>query len=292
MASTPRSPHLWQAADDLDAQDVNYLRELVTSQASMLGLVGALGLGALISIPLGLGVGAIPIITALAAESIAALFVPSSPVFREFVDRRKRQERREAVRDHLITELRARTNDGDTHWTIYQRMRDRLTSVHEIQRRAGTTLTYRNVEDLDDVTVDYLGLWLAWMAMRERYDAVDEKGMSKRIAQIQVQREQSEDAVDRHHMDKAVSDLEGILERRKSLWARGAAVEAGMLSMADTFEEVYQRLLANPTSAEAATALTAAVDRMRVEEELEFEVDSELEELMQRRKGRLARAGP
>ena len=278
--------HLWHAADEVPDADANYLKEMVTSQASVLGLVGALGLGAVLSIPLGIGVGAIPIIAALAVEGIAALFVPSSPVFREFVNRRKRAERRDAVRAHLVEELERRARPDSKRWRTYNKMLDRLDSLRQIASSRSTQLSDRNVEDLDDATVDYLGLWMAWLAMRERWDDVDDKGINRRLGEIRAQLAEATDAVDRKHLQKAESDLSRILERRKSLWGRAAAVEAAMLSMADTFEEVYQRVVANPGSSEVTEALDEAVERMRVEEALDFAVDTELEDLFKKRKAK------
>ena len=59
-----------------------------------------------------------------------------------------------------------------------------------------------------------------------------------------------------------------------------------MLSMADTFEEVYQRVVANPASADVTEALDDAVERMRVEEALDFAVDTELEDLFKKRRAK------
>ncbi|HJN77343.1 MAG TPA: hypothetical protein QGF58_25685 [Myxococcota bacterium] len=277
---------LWQAADDVPEANANYFKEMVTSQMSVLGLVGALGLGAVLSIPLGIGVGVIPIIAALAVEGIAALFVPSSPVFREFVNRKKRAERRAAVRAHLIAELERKARPDDKNWRAYNKMLDRLDSLRQIAGSRSTQLTGRNIEDLDDASVDFLGLWMAWLAMRERWDDVDERGLNRRLGEIEVQLGQATDAVDRRHLQKAQADLTRILERRKSLWGRAAAVEAAMLSMADTFEEVYQRVVANPGSADVTEALDDAVERMRVEEALDFAVDTELEDLFKKRRAK------
>ncbi|MCP4809105.1 MAG: hypothetical protein GY913_13190 [Proteobacteria bacterium] len=283
--------HLWQKADALDEKDVNYLQEMVTSQVSVLGLVGALGLGAVLSVPLGLGIGAIPIIAALAAEGVLALFLPSSPVFREFVNKRKRMDQREAVRTHLLEELASKARPDDKNWRTYERMRERLSSLKSLAGNRDTSLSGRNVEDLDSATVDFLGLWVAWLAMRERWEDVDERGINRRLGEIKANLGQTDDAVDRHHLEKAASDLERILARRKSLWGRAASVEAGMLSMADTFEEVYQRVVANPNSADAAAALDEAVERMHVEEQLDFAVDAELEGLLKKRRaGQRAKA--
>lgn len=282
--------HLWQAADAVPEADANYLKEMITSQASVLGLLGALGVGAVLSIPLGIGIGAIPIIAAVAIEGIAALFVPSSPVFRELVNRRKRAERRAAVRAHMTEELERRARPDDRNWKTYNRMLDRLESLRQIASSRSTSLSDRNIEDLDDATVDYLGLWNAWLAMRERWEDVDERGINRRLGEVRAGLETATDAVDRKHLEKAEGDLARILERRKSLWGRAAAVEAGMLSMADTFEEVYQRVVSNPSSQDVTVALDDAVERMRVEEALDFAVDTELEDLFKKKRAKQAKA--
>ena len=275
---------IWEGPGD--DEDISYLKEMVTHQASIGAVLSSVAAGALLSIPLGLGVGAIPILVAVAGEAIAALFVPSSPVFRAAVNRKKRRARRSKARAHLIEQLEARTNKGDPHWRTYDRMNERIDSLKALAENRATALTDPMVEQLQDASVDYLSLWVALLTMRERYNSIDERQLTSRLGRIEHELERAEDAVQRKHLEKAFSDLDGVLQRRKNLWGRAAGVEAAMLKMSDSFEEVYQRVVANPNSGNVAADLHDAVERMRVEEALDFDVDQELEGVLKKAAGR------
>jgi hypothetical protein len=274
----------WQA-EEPDEASVNFLKEMVLSQTSAMGLLGSLTAGAILSIPLGLGIGVLPLLAYGAAQSIATMFIPSSPVFRERVMRRKRSEKRTATRAHLLEELEARSTEAAPQWQTYGRMRDRLRSLEKLAESRGTGLGYRDVERLDDATVDYLGLWLGWIVMGDRYNSTDEVDLERKLEHIREELELDDlGGVERNRLEKARQDLQGILERRRSLWARATGLEAAMLAMADTFEEVFQRVVANPASGDVSAELSQAVERMRVEEALDLAVDDELEDLFRRRK--------
>ncbi|MFT5585489.1 MAG: hypothetical protein ACI9VR_003081 [Cognaticolwellia sp.] len=281
-------PHIWETT--ASNEEVSYFKEMVTHRASIGSMLGALSIGALLSIPLGLGIGAIPILLAVAGQAIAALFVPSSPVFRRMVDDRKRKGRRDKARDHLKEQIEGRASENDPNWAAYHRMLERLDSLQKLAETRATGLDKRMVEQLDDATVDFLGLWLAWLTLRERWDSVDERTLKRRIRQIDQEIEKGHAAaVESHHLNKAKRDLEGILNRRQSLWGRAASLEAAMLAMADTYEEVYQRVMANPTASDVKVQLQEAVERMRVEEQLDLAVDVELSSVLDPKKRTAAR---
>ncbi len=281
-------PHIWEQT--ASSEEVSYFKEMVTHQASIGTMLGALSVGALLSIPMGLGIGAIPVLVAIAGQSIAALFVPSSPVFRKWVDDRKRGERREKAREHLIEQISSRVSENDANWAAYQRMQQRLDSLKTLAESRSSGLDQRMVEQLDDATVDFLGLWLAWLTLRERWDSVDERTLKRRIRQIDAELEKGQSAaVESHHLNKARADLQGILERRQSLWGRAASLEAAMLAMADTYEEVYQRVMANPSASDVKVQLQEAVERMRVEEQLDLAVNTELSSVLDPKKRAAAR---
>ena len=279
--------HIWERNEG--GEEINYLKEMVTSQTSMLGGLGALAAGAVLSIPLGLGFAAIPVLGYAAAQAIAALFVPSSPVFRQKVELRKRKARRAQAREHLSLEISSRVGADARNWQTYERMRARLDSLSELVKHRDSALSQYDVERLENATVDYLGLWLARIVMAERRNTVDIRNIQKKVAQIVKQIERTGSAIEVRKLEKAKSDLERILERQEALWTRETSVEAAMLSMADTFEEVYQRLMTNPHSVDVAAQLNEAVDRMKVEEELDFAVDNELNDLLTARKRAAAR---
>ncbi len=81
-----------------DKQPPSYLREMLASQGNVYALLVSLAAGALLSIPFGFGVGAIPLIAFAAGETIAAMYGPASITFRERVDRRYRDAARQASR--------------------------------------------------------------------------------------------------------------------------------------------------------------------------------------------------
>lgn len=271
-------------------EEVSYLKEMLTHPGSVYGLLGTLTLAALISIPLGLGIALIPLLFFAAFESIAALFIPSSPIFREMINRRKRAERREKVRSHLVEEIERRESDGQFHWRAYHRMRERVESLNEFAEARKASLSEHDVERLDDATVDYLGLWLGWLVMAERWQNTDEEGLQRRIDAIDRQLEKVS-GLEAKRLSKAKEDLERILKRREALWGRATEIEAKMLAMSDTLEEVYQRVMLNPHAGDATEQLQEAVERMKVEEEIDYAVDSELEALLgKKQKARQAQA--
>jgi len=284
---TTHAKHMWERNEG--GEEINYLKEMISSQTSVYGGLSALAAGAILSIPLGLGFAAIPVLGYAAAQAIAALFVPSSPVFRQKVELRKRRERREQARDHMLHEICSRVGQDAKNWSVYERMCGRLTSLTELVKHRDSTMSEYDVERLADATVDYLGLWLARIVMAERRKTVDIRDIQKKVARIVKQIERTGTAIEVRKLEKARDDLERILQRQEELWTKEASVEAAMLAMADTFEEVYQRLMTNPKSVDVAAQLNEAVDRMKVEEELDFEVDSELDELLSARKRAAAR---
>ncbi len=274
---------VWEGAAKDEA--ISYLKEMLKSPTSLFGLLGAVTAGALLSIPLGPAMGLIPLLGFGAAESIAALFIPSSPVFRAKVNARKRRERREQARQHLWEQIQAKVPADDPHWEKYHRMRERLSSLETLAASRDSSFTGDMVAKLDDATVDYLGLWVAWLAMADRWSGSDAHALEARINKIDAQMDRMENPVERKRLQKARADLQRILDRRDRLWSQSTAVEAAMLSMADTFEEVYQRVVTNPQSAEASAELNQAVERMRIEEELDLAVDEELGSLFKKRQG-------
>jgi hypothetical protein len=264
-------------------EEISYLKEMLTHPNSVYGLLGTLTLAAILSIPLGIGIALIPILFFGAFESIAALFIPSSPIVREMINRRKRAERREKVRSHLVEEIERRESDGQFHWRAYHRMRERIESLNEFADARKAALSAHDVERLDDATVDYLGLWLGWLVLAERWQGTDEEGLQRRINAIDVQLEKVS-GLEAKRLSKAKEDLERILKRRESMWGRATEIEAKMLAMSDTLEEVYQRVMLNPHSGDATEQLQEAVERMKVEEEIDYAVDSELEALLGNKK--------
>lgn len=275
---------------DIREEDVNFLKEMVGHPASVSGLFGAITAGAIVSIAVGMGPAALPLVFYLGAQAIGALFVPSSPVFREYTLRRKRAEAREASRQHLTDRIKSKAQQADLenwsslhdYWERYRQMRERLASLGKVAAHSQTSLSSYDLEKLDDATLDYLRLIYARMLLQERINNQDDREIYKQIRDIDQQLGQARSAVDQKRLEQARKDLERMLDRRKALPAKDAAAAAQLLTMSEAFEEVYHRITTDPMSKDVGNYLREATDRLSVEEELEMQVDDELEQLSRR----------
>ncbi|MCC7536459.1 MAG: hypothetical protein IT379_09605 [Deltaproteobacteria bacterium] len=259
----------------------SYFMEMLAHRYNLYGLLGAVGAGAALSIPFGLGLAFVPLLGYLATTSIAALFVPGSASFRRKVDERRRKEARDGVRNHLLTEIRKRVGNEHGLWGVYHRMLERRDALARLAQQSESAIQPEEVEQLDDSTIDFLGLWLGRIAIGERDKAFSEQELKGRIHDLERDLKTLEDAADRKRLLKAKTDLEGLVKRRQEMRSRDRAAEAAMMSMSDAFDELYQRVMANPTSRDAvAGELRSAVERLNVEEELDTVLFDEVEAML------------
>ena len=256
-------------------EEISYAREVLTHPANLYAFLGAASLGAVLSIPFGFGMGAIPLLFFGAGVALSFLFLPGSSSFRASVNARYRRTRREKSRDHLLEEISRRATENDPNWSVYDRMRDRIGSLQKIANNRRTSLASDDVERLDDATVDFLGLWLASLIMRERADNLDESDMQNKLENIERHMTALPRGADYRRLEKARNDLNRILTSHQRLQSKEIAVDAALLSMSETFEEIYQGVITNPLSGDVAHQLEAAVEKMRIEDELEMALESE-----------------
>jgi hypothetical protein len=268
-------------------EEPSYLWEMITHQYTLYGFLSSLAAGSLLAIPYDLGVAALPLVGFLGATSLAALFVPGSSGFRYRVNRRRRAARRDAARDHLLTELAVRAGPEHPNFAIYQRMVDHAASLRALALSQRSAFGIEDVERLEDAAVDYLGLWLARLAMDERKARLSAQNLEQKIAATQQRVEQAS-GEERRPLQKALEELERLLRSRKRIEAHETAVDAALIAMPDAFDEVYQGVMQNPTSSDAVQRLQQAVERMRVEDELGAAVDEDLASLFKQDKGATA----
>lgn len=256
----------------------SYLWSMLTHPINInLGLLSAAA-ATILSIPFGLAGGALPLLGFAAGEAIAAMFIPSSATFRNKVDRKWKLKRRAQATSHLQHEISRRARDKDPRWQVHARLQERIASLSEMIRHRSSGLSERDIDKLEDSAVDYLGLWLADLSMVERQSAVDEAGIQKRIAEIAKRMETGNE--DARSLQKARADLEELLVRHRRLASRKAAVEAALLSLPDAVEEIYHAVVTSPASGEGGTRLQEALDRLRLEEELESNYSAEISEIL------------
>ena len=260
-----------------------YVREVLTSQANLYAFLGSLAAGALLSIPFGFGVGALPLIAFAAGEVLAALHIPSLPTFREKVDRRWRARARQASREQLIVELqkRAARRDGfSPRLRTYQRMLERVEALYQRAETGLSRLHYRDVEQLDDVTVEYLGLWLSALVIDDRMESINLREVDARLAGIEKELAAPRTGTDLRQLQKARSDYTALIERHNRMQSRRRALEAAMLSMPDQLDEIYQTIMTLPASEDVGSRLEEAVGKLRLQEDIEADLTSGLAEAL------------
>jgi hypothetical protein len=289
---------------DLNDTDEGYLKEVLGHPASVSGLLGAITAGALLSLVGGLGPAAIPLLMWGGAEALAALFLPGSPVFREWVDRKRRAERREARRSDLNARIQKKVSALQTearvgrrgagplldeledYGTQYARMRERLAAMTRMVNTGQVSVHSTELEKLDDATVDFLRLAWARIVMFERLEDHDERDLARQVKELEHQLSQAATPVEERKLKQAITELNRVMERRRLLPAQDAATRAQLMGMVDAFEELYHHLNTEGGGAEVARYLREATERLHVEEELQASVEVEMEDIARKAAGR------
>ncbi len=263
----------------MEEQKPPYLREWLTSQGNVYVFLGATAAAAVLSIPFGFGIGALPLIAFAAGEAIASMFIPASLTFREKVDRKYRQRAREAARQHLLDEIGRRTQGGkqfDKTLDIFEQMQQRIDSLYRLAGDYGSQFSERDIDKLDEASMDYLYARLALLVIEDRAASVDLKQIDERVRVIDRDLTAPPAGADIRQLQKARADYQALAARHRRMLSRKTALEAAVLSMPDQMEEIYQMVVAAPRSHELGVKLTEAVGNLRLREEIEGEVANDL----------------
>jgi len=289
----------------IDEDDVSYFKEMLSSSLSKLGLGAAVAAIIPAAFVGGPALAAFPLVTYFGGAAIAALFVPSSPVFRHRVNRRLRSERREELRSRFLSRLadsekRTRdllkvqgmslleteidlaevpwTDDVEAYRSQYQRMVGRLETLNELAQTRESEISGEDIERLSDSTVDFLRLVHARHNLLERIESSRSGEVEARIQDIDKQLDSAPPAL-RSRLERARDDLQRTAEQVAQLPARDAALAAQLLHMSETFEELFHRITSDPASGSLSSFLEEATGKLSIEEELQWATDSELSEL-------------
>lgn len=263
-------------------QQPSYVKEMLFHQWNIYALLSSVAAGMLLSIPYGFGVGLLPLIAFGAVDTIAAMFIPYSESFRAGVDKRLRREAREAQRQHLLDEIEKRESSakGLGSMRAYQRMVERVVSLYRIAEDSRTQLTVRDVEKLDDATLDYLCMWLAGQVIDERAKAVSIRDIEVRLKVIDEDLQDAKPGTDQNQLNKARTEYLSLITRQRRMLSRKMAIEAAILSMPDQMDEIYQTIVTAPSSADVDSKLAESIAKLGLEEDLEVELEGMLRESM------------
>lgn len=214
-------------------------------------------------------------VLALGTEMLAALVIPGLPPFQRWVEREENKTARAERRLKLLAEF---TSQGSALalWN-YKQMHARVQTLHDTARDSRTTLTPEDVEKLEDLTVDYLGLSVVSFSLRDRKNTASDDMVADRIASTQAQlQNQALSAEESRQLRSALAEYIEIQKRSRRLAVRRSALEAMLLSMPDKMEEVYQMVATAPYSSEMGGKLEESLSRLRMAEEVaaEFDIDN------------------
>ncbi|MDO9570426.1 MAG: hypothetical protein Q8K50_21670 [Hydrogenophaga sp.] len=250
----------------------SYLGAFLRHPANRTALLAAGVVAIFASIPMGLSGLALVGTLALGTEILAALMVPSLPSFQAWVDREAQHQRLSQRRQLLVAELRER-GESDALAT-YQHMWERVQALYQTAGDRQTTLTRQDVEKLDALTVDYLGLSAVNASLRRRKEPIREDQVNRRIAQVQAQLQNPALGDNEARQLRAtLAEYTEALNRSRRLAVRRSALEATLLAMPDKMEEVYQLVITSPYASDMGSKLEDSLSRLRIAEEVAAEFD-------------------
>lgn len=250
----------------------SYLSAFLRHPYNRMTLLAATCAGVFASIPYGWeGLALVGVVT-LGCEILAALGIPELPGFKTSVDRAHRREQRARRQSRLLDELAALGDSGAL--TNYRHMASRVQALYITASDTRTTLTSDDVEKLEDLTLDYLGLSVVNASLRQRKDRNAEDLAMNRIAGIQTQLQKPGLAdEEQRQLRNALAEYTEVMNRSRRLAVRRSALEATLISMPDKMEEVYQLVITSPYSTDMGSKLEDSLARLRIAEEVAAEFD-------------------
>ncbi len=234
-----------------------------------LGIVGA---SVVLSVPWGGDGFGLGMLALAAAQMIGMAVVPGLPSFQLSVDRQDRMRAREVRREGLLLEVKA--HGGSVHLRSYEQMCARVASLYRTARDRGTALTLREVEQLDDLTVDYLRMCLSDAVAKGGDKAELAAGVVRKLREVEnrigagaLNRE------DEQQLLRAKADYEEAIARQTRMASRRSALEASLVSMPVRMEEVYQMVMTSPRAGNLGQLLEESVSKLRLAEEAAQDIE-------------------
>lgn len=234
---------------------------------------GATAAGVLASFPYGWDGLALALLALAAVEVVGLAVVPGLPPFIASVDQKARHAERKAKRERLLSEVRM--HGGSSHLRAYERMSQRVESLYRMASDTATSLSEREVEQLDDLTVNYLAMCLSDAAMRAK-DGADNSGVTERKLRALAQRlaQGGLAQADEQQLLRAKQEYEEALARQHRMDIRRSALEASLVSMPVRMEEVYQMVMTAPSAGKLSALLEESMSKLRTAEEVNFDVEA------------------
>jgi hypothetical protein len=239
------------------------------NQLLMLGTTAA---SVLASFPLGLDALALGLLALAAVEIVGFATVPPLASFQAAVDRANLREDREARRRSLLKEIS--THKASEYMPHYEQMYVRVKSLYAIASDRMTSLTQRDVEQLDVLTIDYLAMCLSDVLIRKHDSLAVKESVSKKIKHLEQKLLNKSLAKDEEQqLRRAKAEYDEVMARQERMALRRSNLEASLISMPVKMEEVYQMVVTAPQAGNLSLLLEDSVAKLRVAEDVALNLD-------------------
>jgi hypothetical protein len=250
----------------------SYWRAFLFHKRNRALVLGVTAASVLASFPFGGDALTLGLLALAALEMIGLAIVPGLPNFQLAVNERVRREQREARRETLLREVQS--HGGSNHLRSFEQMCNRVASLYRTASDRSTSLTTREVEQLDDLTLDYLRMCVSDAVLRSpqgtdfissvnrKLRAVDERLASDKL-----------DQEEQTQLRRAKAEYEEALARQARIASRRSALEASLVAMPIRLEEVYQMVMSAPRDGDLSQLLEESVSRLKLAEQVALDLE-------------------
>jgi hypothetical protein len=239
------------------------------NQALVLGMTAA---SVLASFPFGGDALALGLLGLVAVEMIGLAIVPGLPNFQLMVNERVRREQREARRETLLREVHS--HGGSNHLRSFEQMCARVASLYRTASDRSTSLTTREVEQLDDLTLDYLRMCLSDAVLRNPQGQEFVSSVNRKLRAVEEKLSGGKlDPDELTQLRRAKAEYEEALSRQARIASRRSALEATLVAMPIRLEEVYQMVMSAPRDGNLSQLLEESVSKLKLAEQVALDLD-------------------
>lgn len=235
-------------------------------------MLGTAAVSVLASFPFGVDALALGMLALVAVEIIGFATVPPLAGFRAAVDRDMQHEEREARRQSLLKEISM--HDASEYLPQYDQMYARVKSLYRIAADSVTTLTQREVEQLDVLTIDYLAMCLSDALLKEHDGPAVKAAVQKKVKLLE-QKLLNNKLIkeEEQQLRRAKAEYDEVMAGQERMTLRRSNLEASLISMPVKMEEVYQMVVTAPRAGNLSLLLEDSMAKLRVAEEVALNLD-------------------
>ncbi len=255
-----------------DDDKPSYWQAFLWHRKNQMLVLGVTAASVLASFPFGGDALTLGLLGLAALEMIGLAIVPGLPNFRLAVNERVRREQRDARRQTLLNEVKAQ--GGSSHLSSFEQMRSRVASLYRTAGDRSTSLTTREVEQLDDLTLDYLRMCVSDAVLHNPSGNDLVSGMQRKLKA--VEQRLASDQLDQEaqtQLRRAKAEYEEALSRQARIASRRSALEATLVAMPIRLEEVYQMVMSAPRDGDLSQLLEESVSKLKLAEQAATDID-------------------